>query len=449
MTSPTEILETIVLHVDAGGSLLRTSPIIAMASVDETSPDPASQALAAILRDMRGDSPYRLTADSPLVTRAKIALAGGTVEAMRAVVDEASALPPGWDDALIGSSGGPSLDAPIELPADAAAMTYDPNGVYEVTRVGDGSGGSVLAAGADLVQRIVLVNQAPQPIRSILDVPHGLHEGVSKEIYHQRVVGLVSKSVLDLVDHTPATLKAWLDGYDSEETRALFLGSATHCAVLEPERYGDEYAVEPVWGDLRATDATTKEDAKANKTRRDEWRAEYGGKILLSADDADMIAGMAASLRRHPKASRMLVHGIAESTIRWRDPVTGLECKCRPDYYRRDIKLCVDLKTTEDASPLGFARSVAKYRYHVQGPHYAAGFEAINEPIERERFVFVVVEKAPPHLVACYRLSEDAWLRGRMALARNMGRLADCIENDTWPGYSEEIEEIDLPGWAP
>ena len=35
-----------------------------------------------------------------------------------------------------------------------------------------------------------------------------------------------------------------------------------------------------------------------------------------------------------------------------------------------DLSLIIDLKSTVDASPKGFQRSVANYRYHVQSSHY-------------------------------------------------------------------------------
>ncbi len=52
--------------------------------------------------------------------------------------------------------------------------------------------------------------------------------------------GLVTKSKLDLVDRSPAHLKYQLDN-PREETKALRIGKALHCAVLEPEVFMNEY----------------------------------------------------------------------------------------------------------------------------------------------------------------------------------------------------------------
>lgn len=51
---------------------------------------------------------------------------------------------------------------------------------------------------------------------------------------------LVTKSKLDLIERSPAHLKYQLDN-PREETKALRIGKALHCAVLEPEVFLQEY----------------------------------------------------------------------------------------------------------------------------------------------------------------------------------------------------------------
>ena len=77
---------------------------------------------------------------------------------------------------------------------------------------------------------------------------------------------------------------------------------------------------------------------------------------------------------------------------------TGLQCKCRPDWISADGGILVDLKTTEDASPREFQRSIAKWRYHVQAGWYMAGIEAAYGT-RPSGFIFIAVEKKPPFAV--------------------------------------------------
>lgn len=274
-------------------------------------------------------------------------------------------------------------------------------------------------------------------MKTALELPHGLHVGVPSAVYHARVPGMVSKGVLDLVHRTPAHLKAWLDGQEEEPTPALLFGAAQHCALLEPEIFETTYVVEPEFGDCRF---------KENKARRDEWRKKTEGYTKISREDNDAIKAICQAVRNHPLAGRMLVDGEPELTVRWRDAETGLECKSRADYYVRKHRMAVDIKTSFDASPAEFRRSVANYRYHVQDALYRDGFAAIGEAIEH--FVFVVVEKRPPYAVALYSLDRDAVAKGHSQVRTDIARLAECVKADTWPGYPTSIQELNLPPWA-
>ena len=58
----------------------------------------------------------------------------------------------------------------------------------------------------------------------------------------------ISKSGLDLINRAPAHYwERYLNPHASpqKETPALLIGSAVHCAVLEPEEFGKRYAVGP------------------------------------------------------------------------------------------------------------------------------------------------------------------------------------------------------------
>jgi hypothetical protein len=278
---------------------------------------------------------------------------------------------------------------------------------------------------------------APPPVSTILELPPGLHAGVPEDVYHQRVLGVASKHALDLVLRAPAVYRAWIDGLlDDADRPALAFGRALHCAVLEPERFDREYAVEPPWGDCRKT---------ANRERRDGWRAEHAGKTFLPADDGARIRSMRTAVREHP-AGPFFVEGVPEVTLRWEDEDTGLVCKARADWWDRRTRRAIDVKTTDDARPFAFARAIEVFGYHVQDGFYTEGFEALGEPIHS--FLFVVVEKAPPFLVRCYELDAEDVRAGRAKAREGLRTLADCIAHDDWPGYPEDIQTISRPRWA-
>lgn len=261
----------------------------------------------------------------------------------------------------------------------------------------------------------------------------GLIPGIPIEEYH-RGAG-TSKSQLDQLAKSPAHYLASLTT-QRKETAAMRIGSLFHGLVLEPERV--RIAVAPV------CDKRTK-DGKAT------WEAfclENAGAEIVTAEEGEMLNGMVASVRAHPAANALLSGpGIAEGSAYWVDEYSGELCRCRPDFYRQDLGIIVDLKSTEDASPKEFARSIAKYRYHVQSAFYQDGLEAATGEYVKG-FIFVAVEKKAPFAVMVCQLDMQGFEAGRIAYKENLLALADCKASGKWPAYSDRVETISLPAWA-
>jgi hypothetical protein len=211
-----------------------------------------------------------------------------------------------------------------------------------------------------------------------------------------------------------------------EPTAAMRFGSLAHCAVLEPDELLQRYGV--------AADRRT----KAGKEQAEQMAA--AGIEAVSEGDMTMALSIAAAVREHPYAGALLADGKAEQSFWWDDLPTGLRCKCRPDWYFGTT--VVDLKTTTDASPAGFAKSVATFRYHVQASHYLSGLHGA------ERFLFIAVEKTHPYAVAVYELDAEALAIGDQLRRRDLQLIADCRATGEWPGYSSTCETLSLPKWA-
>ena len=210
-----------------------------------------------------------------------------------------------------------------------------------------------------------------------------------------------------------------------EPTAAMRLGSLVHCAVLEPDDLLQRYGI------------CGPRNTKAGKEQAAAMAAD-GIEAVTEADMA-LALSMAAAVRSHPAAALLLANGKAEQNFWWDDTATGLRCKCRPDWYNGAT--IVDLKTTTDASPAGFAKSVVNFRYHVQAQHYLAGTFA-------ERFIFIAVEKTYPYAVGVYELDAAAMAHAADVRRQNMQTIADCRAINEWPGYSTGIEPLSLPSWA-
>ena len=257
--------------------------------------------------------------------------------------------------------------------------------------------------------------------------------------YHRHAA--VSKSHLDEVAKCPQRYYARYRDPNRivpEPTAAMVLGSALHTHVLELDQWDACYAVAPDGLDRRT---------KEGKAAWAAFEADAADRTVLTRADADQVMAMGRAIYAHPAAAMLLnLPGKAETTHMWTDAATGLECKCRPDWLTDDGRIIVDLKTTEDASPGGFRKSISAWRYHVQSAWYLDGLE--NATGRRpEQFIFICVEKKPPHCVAVYAASTQMIEVGALTAETDLARIAMCIESNDWPSYSNQIETIDLPPW--
>jgi exodeoxyribonuclease VIII len=252
--------------------------------------------------------------------------------------------------------------------------------------------------------------------------------------YHTDI-SRVSKSGLDLINRAPALYyERYLNPNASpqKETPALIIGSAAHCAVFEPAEFGKRYAVAP------HCDRRTKEGKEiwANFLEHSK------GLIPLDAESATMVERIMESVRGHRTAQYLLKDGIAEAPIFWNDEETEVDCKARPDWLTPD-NVIIDLKTTEDASPRGFAQSVKKYRYDVQAAFYSDGLEeATGKPCNG--FFFVAVEKHPPYLVGWYFIGNEDLKEARQKYKKNLMTYGFCKKSGIWHGYSEIVTKVIL-----
>ena len=257
--------------------------------------------------------------------------------------------------------------------------------------------------------------------------------------YHRH--SAVSKSHLDQVAKSP--LHYWARYLDPnrvapEPTPAMAIGSAVHTHVLELDQWDARYVTAPE-GINRRTNA--------GKAEWETFETAATGRTVLSRTDAELVMRMGHSVFRHPAAAMLLaMPGKAETTHMWIDEATGLQCKCRPDWLTDDGSLIVDLKTTEDASPAGFRKSIANFRYFVQASWYLDGVERATGK-RPEQFLFLCVEKRAPYAVAVYAADAEMIQIGAEAAARDLEVLATCKAAGAWPGYSDQIETISLPPW--
>jgi len=254
-------------------------------------------------------------------------------------------------------------------------------------------------------------------------------------------IAALNISKLKEVKRSPLHFRHMLD--NPKVSDPLTLGTATHVATLEPERYASEFAV---WN--RVT------EGGAMAPRRGQyWEgfvANAGKKTILTPEQNDLANAIAKSVRFNEDANRFLEVGDSEVTLEWNLPAElgGRPAKGRVDWITRiDGKpYLVGLKTTRDCRHFQFAKQAANLGYHLAWAYYFDGYKALKgiEP----GVIEIVVESDAPHAVAVYRIPEDIILQGREEYWECAKLLAECEASGEWPGPVAGIEELTLPSWA-
>lgn len=230
-----------------------------------------------------------------------------------------------------------------------------------------------------------------------------------------------------LVERTPAHYRYRIDNPEHDPTPDMEFGSAVHSLVLGGP---------PVVG-VAADNWRT----KAAQQEAKEARAAGGIPLLLK--DFRRANACARAVKDHALAAKLLdTADHLEVGLVWDDD--GVTCKAKVDGISKRIGW--DLKTTYDASTEAFGRSTAKYGYHSEQAHYLAGIKACLGV--DAKFLFLVVEKEPPHLVNVIQLEDYAVELGAKRNARALDLYRASMASGEWPGYGSGINEAQLPRWA-
>jgi len=225
------------------------------------------------------------------------------------------------------------------------------------------------------------------------------------------------------------------------------LGSAAHCALLEPYLFADNYVVAPP--EVLAADGSRR------GKKYTAWQAQQADRTILAQDQMDHIRGMVQSVMTDPRRElprQLLTGGVAELSGVYRDPdFPEIWQKIRPDYLPGRC-LAVDLKTGKKgtAAPDRFARDCVNYGYHHSAWLILRGLTQLTGK-QHTRYIFVVVETEPPYLCATYEMSWDKnpkWLiRAEQDLKPLFAQFNECLQVGKFWGYPDDLVALEPPRW--
>jgi exodeoxyribonuclease VIII len=243
--------------------------------------------------------------------------------------------------------------------------------------------------------------------------------------------------------------------------KSYVIGGAIHCMVLEPETFADRYVVLDAATIREHAPPRSSKEGKAlvaehpefatSAMTSEEYQAAcvalaFPGREAISDKQYDTCVAASSAVMEHRVARDLLRAGIAEESVTWTDPDTGLLCKGRLDYLRPD--LIIDLKSSRDPSPAKFERDTVNYGYASQVAFYHDGAMAAKRCTGASLPHIIAVRAKDDFDVACFRLTREAYETGRAIYRSLLQRLAECTAADYWPGVAPELRSLELPPWA-
>lgn len=234
-----------------------------------------------------------------------------------------------------------------------------------------------------------------------------------------------------LADNTPAHYDLYRNGMLNKSTPSLSLGTNTHTVLLENDRFHRDYVEGP--------------DARRNSKEWKEFAAEHEDKEILKPAEYNLLMATRNRVFNTCRAIKWMLEqpGDNEVSIFWKDKVTGLPCRIRPDklFEYNGKQVIVDVKTCRDASPRGFEKSVRTYGYHRNCMFYRRGVEAVTG---KKSKYFILAIETPSMIAAAYEINNQDQVDADIEIDRLLQTIRECEDTNRWPGYSDKIETITM-----
>jgi len=210
---------------------------------------------------------------------------------------------------------------------------------------------------------------------------------------------------------------------EEEDNISLRQGRAVHSILLggdpviyyEKRRYGKEWDV---------------------------FETEHPGHVILSTSEYEHALRMVEAVRSNEHAMALFGDPAAEHevTIKW--DIAGRQCEGRVDTILG--RKLVELKSTKLAKPSFFVGEALRRAYHAQLSFYRNGAHRAGRVLSTDHYI-VAAESKTPYPVVVYKVTDRALEAGEKLWRTWWERLMVCEASDYWPGYAENIVELDVP----
>lgn len=257
---------------------------------------------------------------------------------------------------------------------------------------------------------------------------------MADHVYHDPACPGVSSTKLKRVLVSPEHAQTPV-----ETTEAMELGTAIHCALLEPERFARCVRVTPTWEHHHSS--------KIGKEERARWYSDLPpDAIEVSKEELLQIDGIFQACGRKKTWRGLVQDACFEIAAFALDKETGVLMKAKADIWNGPV--IADLKSTADARPEKFVeKTVINYDYDLSASYYRHVFNQALRGEVVDSFVWIPVEKKKPHGVSFVLATHEMMRIGELKWRKALQIYADCDKQSVWPGLPDEVVEHELPAF--
>lgn len=248
----------------------------------------------------------------------------------------------------------------------------------------------------------------------------------------------------------------WINGVESDESKATEWGTLIDCMVLTPEKFNDFFAVTPeTYRSEEKKNVFVDKPWNWNATYCKEWRDKIGAKTPIKfelkqkADDAVKALWADKKIQSVLRSSKKQIMVMGE----YHDEDTGIVVPLKglidfvPNVGTELGKTLGDFKTCANGSKHVWKKTVFEHNYHVQAALYLDLYVSATGE-ERLDFVHIIQESFFPYQPGRRLISEEFVKLGRHKYLSTLKRYCQCLKSGVWPGFDDEESRDCWNGWT-
>lgn len=260
---------------------------------------------------------------------------------------------------------------------------------------------------------------------------NGIFTGEPADAYHAKKQFISSSPLVEMAKSPLHFYNAWTETV--ETTDAMERGTFMHSLILEQDIA--KYVARPL-KDGRLIATNTKDYAAFLEANL--------GKTPIHPDLYNDALAILTAACANKTFMKFYINSEVEQSVYGVHKETGLPIKARPDMLAKDQLFILDVKSVADISR--FEKQIFSLNYDVRLQHYVETIFAATGRLVPHIYFFAIESKAP-YGTKIFKLSAHAVEAAGIKWGAWMNEIAVCKEENKWPGFTDEIIEVDRPAY--